>query len=309
MTRAATCAPATSAPTAPGTRTTRPPSSSPTTSRRCGRTSAMSVSRTGCSWPRSQPGTCRVVCFSPRHDLTLTDMPTDGRARGHRPVGRPDHRARRRAIAGSRSSRTAARRWAPRTRIRTARSGRAPRCRSGPLARTPPSAATSRRHGRRLLLDVAAQESGGVRVVEEDDRVARARALLGGLAVRDAARAAAPRRTPVRTSTTASVTRSPRSCSGSCAATTGCSTSPCPSRWAGTRRPSRPGPTDHWQVHAHFMPPLLEATKRKFMVGYELLSEPQRDITAEEAAERLRAVELERCRRAPRRPAVPPRDD
>ena len=41
------------------------------------------------------------------------------------------------------------------------------------------------------------------------------------------------------------------------------------------------------------MPPLLEATKRKFMVGYELLSEPQRDITAEEAAERLRAVELE----------------
>jgi UDPglucose--hexose-1-phosphate uridylyltransferase len=33
---------------------------------------------------------------------------------------------------------------------------------------------------------------------------------------------------------------------------------------------------------------LLEATKRKFMVGYELLSEPQRDISAEEAAERLR---------------------
>jgi UDPglucose--hexose-1-phosphate uridylyltransferase len=38
------------------------------------------------------------------------------------------------------------------------------------------------------------------------------------------------------------------------------------------------------------MPPLLEATKRKFMVGYELLSEPQRDITAEDAAERLRAA-------------------
>ncbi len=44
--------------------------------------------------------------------------------------------------------------------------------------------------------------------------------------------------------------------------------------------PYQPGPADHWQVHAHFMPPLLEATKRKFMVGYELLSEPQRDITA-----------------------------
>ncbi len=50
-------------------------------------------------------------------------------------------------------------------------------------------------------------------------------------------------------------------------------------------------PTDPWQLHAHFMPPLLEATKRKFMVGYELLSEPQRDISAEEAAERLRAAQ------------------
>ncbi len=43
-----------------------------------------------------------------------------------------------------------------------------------------------------------------------------------------------------------------------------------------------------WQVHAHFYPPLLRASVRKFMVGYELLSEPQRDLTPEEAAERLR---------------------
>ena len=47
-------------------------------------------------------------------------------------------------------------------------------------------------------------------------------------------------------------------------------------------------PTDHWQVHAHFYPPLLRAAVRKFMVGYELLSEPQRDLTPEEAAGRLR---------------------
>jgi UDPglucose--hexose-1-phosphate uridylyltransferase len=46
----------------------------------------------------------------------------------------------------------------------------------------------------------------------------------------------------------------------------------------------------HWQLHAHFYPPLLQATVRKFMVGYELLSEPQRDITAEDAAERLRSA-------------------
>jgi UDPglucose--hexose-1-phosphate uridylyltransferase len=46
----------------------------------------------------------------------------------------------------------------------------------------------------------------------------------------------------------------------------------------------------YWQLHAHFYPPLLQATVRKFMVGYELLSEPQRDITAEDAAERLRSA-------------------
>lgn len=41
----------------------------------------------------------------------------------------------------------------------------------------------------------------------------------------------------------------------------------------------------------HHYPPLLRANVRKFMVGYELLSEPQRDLTPEEAAERLRDAE------------------
>jgi len=47
----------------------------------------------------------------------------------------------------------------------------------------------------------------------------------------------------------------------------------------------------HWQLHAHFYPPLLRsATVRKFMVGYEMLAEAQRDLTPEQAAEKLRAV-------------------
>jgi UDPglucose--hexose-1-phosphate uridylyltransferase len=47
----------------------------------------------------------------------------------------------------------------------------------------------------------------------------------------------------------------------------------------------------HWQAHAHFYPPLLRsATVRKFMVGYEMMAEPQRDITAEQAAEQLRSL-------------------
>lgn len=48
-------------------------------------------------------------------------------------------------------------------------------------------------------------------------------------------------------------------------------------------------PHPEWVLHAHFYPPLLRsATIRKFMVGYEMLAMPQRDITPETAAERLK---------------------
>jgi UDPglucose--hexose-1-phosphate uridylyltransferase len=53
-------------------------------------------------------------------------------------------------------------------------------------------------------------------------------------------------------------------------------------------------PTDgqehpEWHLHAHYYPPLLRSAKvRKFMVGFEMLCMPQRDITPEAAAERLR---------------------
>ncbi|WDE08828.1 UDP-glucose--hexose-1-phosphate uridylyltransferase [Thalassomonas viridans] len=46
-----------------------------------------------------------------------------------------------------------------------------------------------------------------------------------------------------------------------------------------------------WGLHAHFFPPLLRsASIRKFMVGYEMLAEAQRDITPEQAAQRLRSL-------------------
>jgi UDPglucose--hexose-1-phosphate uridylyltransferase len=48
-------------------------------------------------------------------------------------------------------------------------------------------------------------------------------------------------------------------------------------------------PHPEWLMHLHFYPPLLRsATVRKFMVGFELLGSPQRDITPESAAETLR---------------------
>ncbi len=58
------------------------------------------------------------------------------------------------------------------------------------------------------------------------------------------------------------------------------------------QRPTDDEPHEEWHLHAHFLPPLLRsATVRKFMVGYELLATPQRDITPEAAAARLREVE------------------
>ena len=49
--------------------------------------------------------------------------------------------------------------------------------------------------------------------------------------------------------------------------------------------------TEPWTLHAHIYPPLLRgATIRKFMVGYEMLAESQRDLTPEMAAEKLRAL-------------------
>jgi UDPglucose--hexose-1-phosphate uridylyltransferase len=60
---------------------------------------------------------------------------------------------------------------------------------------------------------------------------------------------------------------------------------------------------DHrgWHLHLHFYPPLLRsATVRKFLVGYEMLGEPQRDLTPEAAADRLRALPTVHYRAAAR---------
>ncbi len=51
------------------------------------------------------------------------------------------------------------------------------------------------------------------------------------------------------------------------------------------------GAYEYWQLHAHFYPPLLRsATVKKFLVGFEMLGEAQRDLTAEQAAARLQEL-------------------
>ena len=145
--------------------------------------------------------------------------------------------------------------------------------------------------GRPLLLDYAQQERGGPRVV----------ARLPGWLVVVPFWAAWPFETLLIPTTPRRAPGGPRRRGARRArgrapgprpvATTRCSTGRSRTRWAGTRRRSaRPVRPRRWQVHAHFYPPLLRASVRKFMVGYELLAEPQRDLTPEEAAERLRAA-------------------
>ncbi len=57
------------------------------------------------------------------------------------------------------------------------------------------------------------------------------------------------------------------------------------------QRPCDGDAHDEWHLHAHFYPPLLRSpTVRKFMVGFEMLGTPQRDMTPEDAAARLRAA-------------------
>ena len=53
--------------------------------------------------------------------------------------------------------------------------------------------------------------------------------------------------------------------------------------------PVNDGAHPEWHWHMHFYPPLLRsATVKKFMVGYEMMANPQRDITAEQAAQKLK---------------------
>ena len=132
---AATCARATRGRTAKPTPGTRRPSSSPTTSPPCCPTARRRASRTATSCGRRVSG-ARVAYCASRPATTRPSAawpPTPSAASSIcGPSTRPSWAGR---TAGCRSSRTAARRWAPRARIRTARSGRARPCRCRPPGR------------------------------------------------------------------------------------------------------------------------------------------------------------------------------
>lgn len=149
-------------------------------------------------------------------------------------------------------------------------------------------------YGRPLLLDVAQREAAGERVVEaNDDWLAVVpfwaawpfeTLLLPRFAVQQMPQLTGDQRGSLASILKALTTRYDNLFGTSFPYSMG---------WHGAPfgPPFDAGSADHWQLHAHFYPPLLRsASVRKFMVGYEMLAEPQRDLTPERAAEMLRSV-------------------
>ena len=240
----------------------------------------------------AESGRCRVICFSPRHDLTLGEMDAPGIRRvvdlwaeeyltlGSDPgIGHVEIFENRGEMMGSSNPHPHGQIWAQRTvPLTPAREGER-------------LLAHYERHGRTLLEDylrLEAGEQGGERVVCANEGFV---ALVPFWAVwpfetlvvsrRPAPHLAAlddRERDQLADILKRVVTRYDNVFEISFPYSAGFHQAPTDGR-------------DHpeWHLHLHVFPPLLRsATVRKFLVGYEMLGEPQRDLTPETAAGRLR---------------------
>jgi UDPglucose--hexose-1-phosphate uridylyltransferase len=240
----------------------------------------------------SVQGACRVVCFSPRHDLTFSGMtPTavrgvvDAWAAQTAELGERYHWVQvfenRGEAMGASNPHPHGQIWAGTTV-------------PGIVAREDLSQGAYRQtHERPMLLDVANTEADGPRVVEQSDRWL---VVVPFWAIWPFETLILPRwpvaRLPEidaegRDALAAILVRMMRRYD-----TLFGVPFPYSMGWHGA--PFGPDAAlDAWQLHAHVYPPLLRsASIRKFMVGYELLAEPQRDVTPEDAAARLRALDI-----------------
>ena len=256
------------------------------------------IDRDGLLVAEAEPGRCRVICFSPRHDLTLGEMDVPGIRRvvelwaeeyatlGSDPgINHVQIFENRGEVMGSSNPHPHGQIWAQRSVPLTA-------AREGERL-----AAHRSRHGRTLLEDYLRLETAdgggaggadGERVVCANDAFValvpfwavwpfetlvvsrRPAPQLGALDDRERDLLADVLKRVVTRYDNVFEIAFPYSMGIHQAPTDG-----------------REHP--EWHLHAHFYPPLLRsATVRKFLVGYEMLGEPQRDLTPESAAARLR---------------------
>jgi UDPglucose--hexose-1-phosphate uridylyltransferase len=250
------------------------------------------VENAGLIVSQSEPGICRVICFSPRHDLTLATMTSQEIepvvrtwAEQFRELGGRDFInhvqifENRGAMMGASNPHPHCQIWA------TASIPEEP---SKELVR---QTVYRNAHGRCLLCDyVALERSQNVRVVFENDGFM---ALVPFWAVwpfeilvcshRHFASMDALSDEEIHTLSDMlhQVTATYDKVFGV----------PFPYSMGFHQAPTDGADHPEWHFHAHFYPPLLRsATIRKFMVGFEMLGNPQRDVTAEIAAERLREL-------------------
>ena len=249
---------------------------------------SMAIVDDGLLRAEGERGLCRVVCFSPRHDLTLGRMEPD---------------AIRRVVdlwADQTSELGAEYRWVQVFENRGVAMGAsnphphgqiwAGTALPGEGARED---AAQRAHlattGRRLLLDYLDQETGGARVVVETGEWL---VVVPFWAAWPFETLVIPKRPAARLADLDEAARDDLAAvlPDLLGRYDGLFKRPFPYSMGWHQAPFDDRATDAWQVHAHFYPPLLRGRMRKFMVGYELLAETQRDLTAEDAAGRLRAV-------------------
>jgi UDPglucose--hexose-1-phosphate uridylyltransferase len=240
----------------------------------------------------SEPGLCRVICFSPRHDLTLATMSVNqiepvvetwsaqfrelGARREIRHVQIFENRG---AMMGASNPHPHCQIWA------TASIPEEPA--KELLAQT----AYTRAHARCLLCDYLALESKEqIRVLCQNDGFV---ALVPFWAVWPFELLVCSRRhmgsmnefTPADIRALSDMLHRVTSTYDKVFSV------PFPYSMGFHQTPSDGKDHAEWHFHAHFYPPLLRsATIRKFMVGFEMLGTPQRDITPESAAERLREL-------------------
>lgn len=247
---------------------------------------------TGSSLMRAEPegGACRVICFTPRHDLSLARMPAAGirvvvetwvsevRALAARPgIGYVQLFENKGELMGCSNPHPHCQVWAQ-EHVPTI-----------PARKRETQRAYHAAHGRDLLGDYLEQEArDGARTVAENDHWV---CVVPFWAVWPFETLLVPRR-PV--ADLPSLSGLERDALAAILKTVTVrydnlfrTSFPYSMGWYG--RPTT-GEAPGWRLHGVFLPPLLRsATVRKFLVGYELTAEPQRDLTPEDAAARLRA--------------------